>query len=137
MPLDKPSNDNACYTCEAIPPGAGACKGCRCPDPEFMRSGVTGWEQGYHWAPAYWTCDLCGERYAVGLYGQSIAIPDGPTICAHQECLGAILRGLEAMRKAGLCVHNREQGLHHWTQQHAQDAGAFYAELAKAGRDDG
>jgi hypothetical protein len=138
MPYDKPNPDNACENCAGGPVYGGSthCAGCECPDPEFVRSGVQEQDLGYHWSPVYWTCYLCVERYAVGLYGQSIAIPYGPTICAYQECLGAILRGLEAMRKGGMAVHGGRRDAC-VMQRGEQDAGEFYQQLKLAGRDDG
>ena len=56
----------------------------------------------------------------------------GVTICKHPSCFGAILQGLEAMRKAGLALHagcmdacKLDSG-----QQSAND---FYRQLARAG----
>lgn len=138
MPYDKPNPDNACENCAGGPSRGDSthCEGCRCPYPEFMRTGETSRIAGYHWTPGYWTCDLCGDRRMVDLYGPAIDIPDGPTICAYQECLGAILRGLEAMRKGGMAVHGGRRDAC-VMQRGEQDAGEFYQQLKLAGRDDG
>jgi len=34
MPYDAPDPDNACATCDAIPPESGACEGCKCAGPD-------------------------------------------------------------------------------------------------------
>lgn len=116
-------------------PDSTACTGCRCPDPDFMRSGETDQERGYHWEPFQWVCDLCGLREIAELH-DPVIVADGVTICDSGECLGTIVRGIEALRKAGLAVHAGRMDAYK-LETGQQVAEAFYSELAKAGRVDG
>lgn len=138
MPYDVPDPDKACVTCDAIPPESGACEGCKCADPAAMAEAIRrgyntedNWEDGYHWKPCMWTCDMCGLRYLAGIHFPAINA-GGVTICKHPSCFGAILQGLEAMRKAGLALH---AGLMYAYQLEAgqQSANEFYRQLARAG----
>ncbi|MFA5715257.1 MAG: hypothetical protein WC998_05935 [Candidatus Paceibacterota bacterium] len=40
MPYDRPDDNNACESCEAVRGSAPACDGCKCPDPEWMEHGM-------------------------------------------------------------------------------------------------
>jgi hypothetical protein len=140
VPYDKPDPDDACANC-VRGPVAYDCGECVCYNPVAMREMVRrgynaehNWEQGYHWQPSEWTCDLCGSRAMVGHRGPVI-VADGVTICDRGECLGAILRGLEAMRKAGMAIYGPGESF--VLAEGQQEAAEFYSELAKAGREDG
>lgn len=71
MPYDKPDPNDACANCARGPVScsSGVCGECVCYNPvamnEMVRRGYSAehnWEQGYHWEPFMWTCDLCGAR---------------------------------------------------------------------------
>lgn len=143
MPYDRPDPNDACASCEDIHmhPGAGACEGCLCANPTAMAEAVRrgynaddNWYDGYHWRPAMWACDLCGERELVELHDPVIDA-DGVTICDHPSCIGAILQGLEAMRKAGLALHAGRMDAYK-LEAGQQLANEFYRQLAQAGGGD-
>jgi hypothetical protein len=56
------------------------------------------------------------------------------TICDRAECLGAVLRGLERMRIAGLAVYGPGE-CHQGTGVTMQRAAEFYRQLAETGRE--
>lgn len=144
MPYDTPDANCACENCSTGPredPPDEFCRGCKCNDPEWMRTGAataiadpdrTAWDAEYRWRPFQWTCDHCQSPYLVGL-DDPMLVADTVTLCP--ECTEAVMRGLEAMRRAGLAVYGVGQA--YQTDDGAQQAETFYHELAKAGRDDG
>ncbi len=133
MPYDNPKIDLPCSNCDVGPTAGDSmrCWTCKCQDTEFMRSENAACDD--NWSPFQWTCDMCKTRYIASLRTPAI-VTDGLTICDSPACLGAILQGLEAMRRAGLAVYGI--GKNKQYTGCVQPAWVFYQFIAQAGMDE-